>query len=97
MARYTSATPKRAMKSGKSTFLRCLNLLERPTGGRVIFDGVDITSPGHAEEGHEAAVGLAGDELGGLGQIPEADHCHDGGLLASTPGHMSRKLYAGAS
>lgn len=27
---------------GKSTFLRCLNLLETPTGGQVLFDGVDI-------------------------------------------------------
>ena len=27
---------------GKSTFLRCLNLLEEPTGGQIIFDGVDI-------------------------------------------------------
>lgn len=31
--------------SGKSTFLRCLNLLETPTGGRVTFEGVDITDP----------------------------------------------------
>ena len=30
--------------SGKSTFLRCLNLLEEPTGGRIIFEGADITS-----------------------------------------------------
>ncbi|MBR3502746.1 MAG: amino acid ABC transporter ATP-binding protein, partial [Clostridia bacterium] len=30
--------------SGKSTFLRCLNRLEEPTGGQIIFDGVDITS-----------------------------------------------------
>lgn len=29
--------------SGKSTFLRCLNLLEVPTGGRILFEGVDIT------------------------------------------------------
>ena len=28
---------------GKSTFLRCLNLLERPTSGRVFFEGEDIT------------------------------------------------------
>ena len=27
---------------GKSTFLRCLNCLEDPTGGQIIFDGVDI-------------------------------------------------------
>ena len=27
---------------GKSTFLRCLNLLETPTEGEIIFDGVNI-------------------------------------------------------
>ena len=26
-------------------FLRCLNLLEQPTGGRITFEGVDITDP----------------------------------------------------
>ena len=30
--------------SGKSTLLRCLNRLEEATGGRVRFDGRDITS-----------------------------------------------------
>ena len=30
---------------GKSTFLRSLNLLERPTGGTITFDGEDIMSP----------------------------------------------------
>ena len=29
--------------SGKSTFLRCLNLLEEPTGGEVWFEGNNIT------------------------------------------------------
>ena len=27
---------------GKSTFLRCMNLLEQPTAGSVVFDGVDV-------------------------------------------------------
>lgn len=31
--------------SGKSTFLRCLNLLELPTGGKITFEGADITDP----------------------------------------------------
>ena len=29
--------------SGKSTLLRSLNLLEEPTSGAIVFDGVDIT------------------------------------------------------
>lgn len=29
---------------GKSTFLRCLNLLENPTSGQVSFDGQDLTT-----------------------------------------------------
>lgn len=27
---------------GKSTFLRCLNCLEDPTAGKIMFDGVDL-------------------------------------------------------
>ncbi len=32
--------------SGKSTLLRCLNRLEDPTGGRIVFKDRDITAPG---------------------------------------------------
>jgi len=28
--------------TGKSTFLRCLNLLDQPTGGKILIDGQDI-------------------------------------------------------
>lgn len=31
--------------SGKSTFLRCLNCMEDPTSGSIIFNGVDIADP----------------------------------------------------
>ena len=40
---------------GKSTFLRCLNMLETPDSGHIIFDGVDITDTAvdiKAEDGH---------------------------------------------
>ena len=35
--------------AGKSTLVRCINMLERPTEGRVIIDGVDIGSLSNAE------------------------------------------------
>ena len=35
--------------SGKSTLLRCINRLIEPTGGRVVFDGVDVTAANDAE------------------------------------------------
>ena len=31
--------------TGKSTLLRCINLLEKPTGGQILLDGEDITAP----------------------------------------------------
>ena len=34
-----------ASGSGKSTFLRCLNLLETPTSGQIWMDGEEITDP----------------------------------------------------
>jgi len=34
--------------AGKSTLIRCVNLLERPTTGKVIVDGVDLTALGES-------------------------------------------------
>ena len=36
--------------SGKSTLLRSLNLLEEPTGGSIVFNGVDITKKKYKNE-----------------------------------------------
>lgn len=33
-----------ASGAGKSTLVRCINLLERPTGGRIVIDGRDVTN-----------------------------------------------------
>ena len=33
---------------GKSTFLRCMNLLEQPTEGSILFDGIDIVKADEA-------------------------------------------------
>ena len=44
--------------SGKSTLLRCLNLLETPTGGKVFFEGVDITNPKVDINKHRQKMGM---------------------------------------
>lgn len=44
--------------SGKSTFLRCLNLLEVPTGGRIFFEGTDITDPKVDINQHRQRMGM---------------------------------------
>ncbi|MBQ9976973.1 MAG: amino acid ABC transporter ATP-binding protein [Clostridia bacterium] len=47
-----------ASGSGKSTFLRCLNLLEEPTGGSIVFDGTDITDKSIDINVHRQKMGM---------------------------------------
>jgi len=44
--------------SGKSTFLRCLNCMEDPTGGQIIFNGVDIADPKVDINIHRRKIGM---------------------------------------
>ncbi len=43
---------------GKSTFLRCLNLLEVPTEGQVIFEGVALNEKGVNVDLHRQKMGM---------------------------------------
>ena len=47
-----------ASGSGKSTFLRCLNLLEEPTDGSIYFEGVDITDKSVDINIHRQKMGM---------------------------------------
>lgn len=44
--------------SGKSTFLRCLNCMEDPTGGSIIFNGVDIADMSVDINEHRRHMGM---------------------------------------
>ena len=43
---------------GKSTFLRCLNCMEDPTGGSIIFQGVDIADMKVNINTHREKIGM---------------------------------------
>ena len=43
---------------GKSTFLRCLNLLEKPEKGQIFFDGQDITGKNVNIDQHRQKMGM---------------------------------------
>ncbi len=43
---------------GKSTFLRCINCMEDPTGGSILFDGVDITDMKVNINKHREHIGM---------------------------------------
>lgn len=44
--------------SGKSTMLRCVNLLEEPTGGKIVFEGKDIAGKELNLSQYRARVGM---------------------------------------
>ena len=47
-----------ASGSGKSTFLRCLNLLEEPTSGSIVFNGVNLMEKGVDINVHRQKMGM---------------------------------------
>ncbi len=47
-----------ASGSGKSTFLRCLNLLEEPTGGEIFFEGANLTDGKVDLNAHRQKMGM---------------------------------------
>ncbi len=44
--------------SGKSTFLRCLNCMEDPTSGKIIFEGTDIADMNVDINVHRRKIGM---------------------------------------
>ena len=63
---------------GKSTFLRCINLLETPTNGKVLFHGSDITATGSDPCAYRAKVGMVFQSFNLFNNMTVLDNCTAG-------------------
>ena len=61
--------------SGKSTMLRCINLLEAPTGGQIFFEGQDITAKGVKLTEYRTKVGMVFQGFNLFGNMTALANC----------------------
>lgn len=61
--------------SGKSTMLRCINLLEAPTGGHIFFEGQDITAKGVKLTEYRTKVGMVFQGFNLFGNMTALANC----------------------
>ncbi len=61
--------------SGKSTMLRCINLLELPSGGNIFFEGKDIESHELKLTEYRTKVGMVFQQFNLFGNMTALDNC----------------------
>ena len=61
--------------SGKSTMLRCINLLEEPTGGTILYEGKPITDPGVNLSAFRAKVEMVFQQFNLFGNMTALENC----------------------
>ena len=60
---------------GKSTFLRCLNLLETPDGGQILFKGQDITDKKLNISKYRQSIGMVFQHFNLFNNMDVLDNC----------------------
>ena len=61
--------------SGKGTLLRCINLLEIPDGGEIVFEGQDIRSLGNKVSKYRAKVSMVFQSFNLFNNMNVLDNC----------------------
>ena len=64
-----------ASGSGKSTMLRCINLLETPTSGQVLYHGKDITADDFRLSHYRAKVGMVFQSFNLFNNMTALENC----------------------
>jgi putative lysine transport system ATP-binding protein len=61
--------------SGKSTLLRCINLLEKPSGGQIIYKGENILDDNHDVYKYRAKLGMVFQQFNLFNNFNALDNC----------------------
>lgn len=61
--------------SGKSTLLRCVNLLERPSGGEIIYNGDNILGDSHDVEKYRTHLGMVFQQFNLFNNLDVLNNC----------------------
>ena len=61
--------------SGKSTMLRCINLLEEPTGGNIFYEGTDIEDPSIKLTEYRSKVSMVFQQFNLFNNMTALDNC----------------------
>ncbi|MBQ2888194.1 MAG: amino acid ABC transporter ATP-binding protein [Firmicutes bacterium] len=64
-----------ASGSGKSTLLRCINVLERPTGGEILHNGKNILDKSNNVAAYRAKVGMVFQSFNLFDNMTVLDNC----------------------
>ncbi|MDR0840155.1 MAG: amino acid ABC transporter ATP-binding protein [Christensenellaceae bacterium] len=64
-----------ASGSGKSTLLRCINMLERPSGGEILFHGRNILGGGLNQSAYRAKVGMVFQSFNLFNNLTVLENC----------------------
>lgn len=83
-----------ASGSGKSTMLRCINLLEKATGGEIIYDGENILEKGVNPAEYRAKVGMVFQSFNLFDNMTVLENCMIGMTKVLRIGKDEARKYA---
>ena len=64
-----------ASGSGKSTFLRCINLLEHPASGDILYHGESVLAPHYNVHRYRAKVGMVFQQFNLFNNLSALENC----------------------
>ncbi len=83
-----------ASGSGKSTMLRCINLLETPTKGKILYHGKDITAGDLSLSKYRAKVGMVFQSFNLFNNMSALENCITGQVSVLKRGRKEAKEIA---